>query len=72
MRYTKTVTISTAKELDSLKVGQWFKFGQFGHPSQYMGTTLGGKDISRSGKFSKSNAIRNKLQRQYAKMLGAK
>lgn len=72
MRYIKTVTIQTMREIDGLQIGQWFKLGQFGHPAQWMGKASNGKDVTRAGKFCKANAVRNKLQRQYAKSIGAK
>ena len=72
MHYTKTITIQSMREIDGLQIGQWFKLGKFGHPAQWMGKASNGKDVIRSGKFSTANAVRNKLQRQYTKSLGAK
>ena len=72
MRYTKTITLQSMQEVENFQVGQWFKLGNFGYPFQWLGKTKSGKDVVRSGKFSTANAVRNKLQRQYAKSLGAK
>lgn len=72
MRYTKTVTIQSIQQLDSLQAGQWFKLGDYGNPGQYMGKTRAGVDVVRHGKFSKASAKRNNLQRAYAKSHGAK
>lgn len=72
MRYIKTVTIQTMREIDGLQIGQWFKLGTYGNPTQWMGKASNSKDVIRAGKFSKANAVRNKLQRQYAKSIGAK
>lgn len=47
MRYIKTVTIQTMREIDDLQIGQWFKLGQFGHPAQWMGKASSGKDVIR-------------------------
>lgn len=72
MRYIKTVTIHHVQQLDTLHIGQWFKLGEHGKPAQYLGTTRAGADITRHGKFSKMNAVRNGSLRAYAKALGAK
>lgn len=71
-RYTKTVTFTYVQELDALQIGQWVQYGACGEKGQFMGTTSDYNDIFRWGKFSKANAIRNKLQRDYAKRHGAK
>lgn len=72
MKYTKTVTIQTEQQFDSLHIGQWFKLGYSGAIGQYLGKTRTGADAVRYGKFGKQNAKRNKLMRQWAKSNGAK
>lgn len=72
MRYVQTVTLYRLQQLDTLHVGQWFKLGEHGKPAQYLGTTCAGVDVVRHGKFSKMNAVRNRLLRSYAKTNGAK
>lgn len=67
MRYTKTVTVNTEKELVALHPGQWFKMGIHGYPGQFMGKDKEGKPLVRMGKFSTANAVRNKLLRKLAK-----
>ena len=71
-RYTKTVVFNYVQELDNLPIGQWVQYGAHGAKGQYLGTTFGNTDIIRWGKFSKSNAKRNKLQRKYALERGAR
>lgn len=71
-RYTKTVVFNYVQELDNLPIGQWVQCGAYGAKGQYMGTTFGNTDVIRWGRFSKANAKRNKLQRDYAKRHGAK
>lgn len=65
-RYTKTATVNNERELLSLQIGQWFKIGMMGRSGQYMGRDARGNPVVRMGKFSKSNAIRNRLQRSLA------
>jgi len=57
-----------------MQVGQWFRWNN-GSRGQYMGTTAAGVDVVRmqAAKFGKAqDCARNKLQRQYAKLHGAK
>jgi hypothetical protein len=65
-RYTKTVIVNNDRELLSLPIGQWFKMGMMGYGGQYMGRDKRGNPVVRMGKFSKSNAKRNRLQRKLA------
>lgn len=65
-RYLKTIVVYSERELLSVHIGQWFQFGKCGIKGQYMGRDKRGKPIVRMGKFSKSNAIRNRLQRKLA------
>lgn len=37
MKYAKTVTINSEKQLLALPVGQWFKLGQCGNKGQFLG-----------------------------------
>lgn len=67
MKYTKTVTIHSEKQLLALPVGQWFKFGQCGNKGQFLGKAKDGKPLVRMGKFCTANAVRNKLLRKLAK-----
>jgi hypothetical protein len=72
-KYTKTVVIHSPLQLDSLHIGQWFKFGDTGQRGQYLGTTLSGSDACvYQNKFCKANAKRVKLIRKWAKSNGAK
>jgi len=77
MRYVKTVTISSYRELEGIQVGQWFKFAGKCNVSrgQWLGKTPEGIDAVRMqvGTFGKpSDLTRNKLQRNWAKSKGAK
>lgn len=65
-RYLKTIVVYSERALLSVHIGQWFQFGKCGIKGQYMGRDKRGKPIVRMGKFSKSNAIRNRLQRKLA------
>jgi len=74
MRYQKEITIFNAQQFDSMKPGQWFKW-HLGSRGQYLGTTSAGVDVVRhqADKFGKaSDCTRNKLQRNHAKLHGAK
>lgn len=71
-RYTKTIIFNYVQELDSLPIGQWVQYGPTGARGQFLGTTRSGVDVFRWGKFSKGNAIRNKLQRKFAIERGAR
>lgn len=72
-KYQKTIVIYSAVELDSMHIGQWFKFGDTGQRGQYLGTTLAGSDaVVYQNKFCKANAKRVKLIRKWAKSNGAK
>jgi len=74
MRYQKEITIFNAQQFNSMQVGQWFKW-HLGSRGQYLGTTLAGVDVVRHqvDKFGKAaDCTRNKLQRNYAKLRGAK
>jgi len=74
MRYQKEITIFNEQQFDSMQPGQWFKW-HIGSRGQYLGTTTAGVDVVRhqAAKFGKaSDCTRNKLQRQYAKLHGAK
>lgn len=72
MRYTSTITLNNVMDLDTLHIGQWFKLGENGEKAQYLGKTRAGVDVARYGKFSKENAKRNKLQRQFAIRYGSR
>lgn len=65
-RYMKTIVVYNDRELFSLPIGQWFQFGKCGIKGQFMGRDKRGNAVVRMGKFSKSNAIRNRLQRTLA------
>lgn len=65
-RYKKTIEIKSELELFSLHIGQWFKMGCVGYSGQFLGRDARGNPVVRMGKFSKSNAVRNKLQRSLA------
>ena len=67
MRYVKTVVIQSELEFKNLHIGQWFQLGYSGAKGQYLGQTRAGCYVCRYGKFSKENAERNKLQREYVK-----
>ena len=72
-KYTKTVQINSVQELNTMHVGQWFKFGANGQRGQYLGTTRAGSDVAvYQNKFCKANAKRVGLMRDYAKRYGAK
>ena len=65
-RYKKTIVINSERELLSVHIGQWFQFGKCGIKGQFMGRDKRGKPIVRMGKFSRYNAVRNRLQRTLA------
>jgi len=79
MRYVKTVTITSYRDLENIQVGQWFKFATMRRSTagrgQWLGKTPEGIDAVRMqvGSFGKpSDLTRNKLQRTWAKSKGAK
>jgi hypothetical protein len=73
MKYQPTLTIHSPLQLNDMHIGQWFKFGSTGQRGQYMGTTRAGSDVVvYQNKFSKANAKRVGLMRDYAKRYGAK
>lgn len=65
-RYVKTVVINSDRELLSIHIGQWFQFGKCGIKGQFMGMDKRENPVVRMGKFSRDNAVRNKLQRKLA------
>lgn len=65
-RYKKTIEIKSERELFTLQIGQWFKIGMMGYSGQFLGRDKRGFPIVRMGKFSRYNAIRNRLQRSLA------
>lgn len=72
MKFQPTITIHNELDLVFLQPGQWFKLGYSGAKGQYLGKTRSGTIVCRYGKFSKDNAKRNNLQRQYAINHGSK
>ena len=66
-RYAKTITVKSERELFTLQAGQWFQFGKCGIKGQYLGKDKKGTPVVRMGKFSRGNAVRNRLQRSLAK-----
>lgn len=77
MKYTKTVTVPFADNLESLKIGQWFRVQTLGNMrGQYLGKTRAGVYVVRwqneSAKFTESDARANKSLRQFAKVYGSK
>ena len=74
MKYSKTITIFSELQFDSMQVGQWFRWNN-GARGQWLGKTRAGVDVVRyqSGKFgNKSDLAHNALKRFYAKLHGAK
>ncbi|GAB6525163.1 hypothetical protein bcgnr5398_55510 [Bacillus cereus] len=74
MKYSKTITVYSEIQFDSMKPGQWFQWNN-GARGQWLGKTRAGVDYVRyqTGKFgSKSDCAHNALKRFTARLHGAK